>query len=356
MKFLKNIFKKIPKRFKNKKTLAAVVTLLLVAFFGLRGGANEDLIKTAKVEKGTIKSEVFATGKIESESQSSLNFAVSGRVVFVSVKEGDYVKKGQVIASLDREKFEIALRQAQQDVVAADAKLEKVYDDLPDNRIESFQDKINRTAAEATKNQAFDAVKLAERNLKDTTLTSPIDGTIIELNVKAGEEVSAAEIAAKVADTASINFISEIDETDIGSISEGQNALIHLDAYPDQEINSKVQKVSSFGTTIETEATVFEVEFAFPAEDKFIIGMNGDIQITTEEKENVLSIPVEALVGENIVYLRKNGQYIEKEVEVGIQNDSQAEIISGIEEGETVVIEGFDEIGKKNLIQKLLRK
>ena len=139
MKYLKIIFKKIPKRFKNKKTLAVVVTLLLVVFFGLRGGANEDLIKTAKVEKGTIKSEVFATGKIESESQSSLNFAVSGRVVFVSVKEGDYVKKGQVIASLDREKFEIALRQAQQDVVAADAKLEKVYDDLPDNRIESFQ-------------------------------------------------------------------------------------------------------------------------------------------------------------------------------------------------------------------------
>ena len=356
MRYFKIIFKKIPKRFKNKKTLAAVVTLFLVAFFALRGGANQDLIQTANVQKATIKSEVFATGKIESESQSSLNFAVSGRVVFVSVKEGDYIKKGQVIASLDREKFEIALRQAQQDVVAADAKLEKVYDDLPDNRIESFQDKINRTAAEAVKNQAFDAVKLAERNLKDATLTSPIDGTIIELNVKAGEEVSAAETAAKVADTASIHFISEIDETDIGSISEGQNALIHLDAYPDQEINSKVQKVSSFGTTIETEATVFEVEFAFPAEDKFIIGMNGDIQITTEEKNNVLSVPVEAMAAENSVWVSKNGQYIEKEVEVGIQNDSQAEIISGIEEGETVVIEGFDEIGKKNLIQKLFRK
>src|SRR3990167_3949092 len=122
MKYLKIIFRKIPKRFKNKKTLAAVVTLLLVAFFALRGGTNEDLIKTAKLEKATIKSEVFATGKIESESQSSLNFAVGGRVVFVSVKEGDYVKKGQVIASLDREKFEIALRQAQQDVIAADAK------------------------------------------------------------------------------------------------------------------------------------------------------------------------------------------------------------------------------------------
>src|SRR3989344_289830 len=356
MKYLKIIFKKIPKRFKNKKTIVLIFAVLLIVYLGLRGGANQDLIQTANAQKGTVKSEVFATGKIESDSQSSLNFPVSGKVVWVNVKEGDYIKKGQVIASLDREKFEIALRQAQQDVVAADAKLEKVYDDLPDTRIESFEDKINRTAAEAVKNQAFDAVKLAERNLKDATLTSPIDGTIIELNVKAGEEVSAAETAAKVADTASIHFISEIDETDIGSISEGQNALIHLDAYPDQEINSKVQKVSSFGTTIETEATVFEVEFAFPAEDKFIIGMNGDIQITTEEKNNVLSVPVEAMAAENSVWVSKNGQYIEKEVEVGIQNDSQAEIISGIEEGETVVIEGFDEIGKKNLIQKLFRK
>src|SRR3990167_6531059 len=201
MKYLKIIFKKIPKRFKNKKTIVLIFAVLLIVYLGLRGGANQDLIQTANAQKGTVKSEVFATGKIESDSQSSLNFPVSGKVVWVNVKEGDFVKKGQAIASLDKEKFEVALRQAQQDVIAADAKLEKVYDDLPDNRIESFQDKINRTAAEAVKNQAFDAVKLAERNLKDTILTALIEGTLVELNINVGDEILPTETVARIADT-----------------------------------------------------------------------------------------------------------------------------------------------------------
>ena len=82
--------------------------------------------------------------------------------------------------------------------------------------------------------------------------------------------------------------------------------------------------------------------------------MNGDVQILTNEQNNVLTVPIEALFEENIVWVRENGSYSQKEVEVGIQNDIDAEIKSGLEEGEKVVISGFDEIGKESLIQKLL--
>ncbi|OGD88270.1 hypothetical protein A3J17_05225 [Candidatus Curtissbacteria bacterium RIFCSPLOWO2_02_FULL_40_11] len=354
MKYLKIIFKKIPKRFKNKKTIVLIFAVLLIVYLGLRGGANQDLIQTANAQKGTVKSEVFATGKIESDSQSSLNFPVSGKVVWVNVKEGDFVKKGQAIASLDKEKFEVALRQAQQDVIAADAKLEKVYDDLPDNRIESFQDKINRTAAEAVKNQAFDAVKLAERNLKDTILTALIEGTLVELNINVGDEILPTETVARIADTNTIQFTAEIDESDIGKINLGQTAIIFLDAFEDVEILSSVTSIGLEGKITATEATVFEVVFELEKKDKYILGMNGDVQILTNEQNNVLTVPIEALFEENIVWVRENGSYSQKEVEVGIQNDIDAEIKSGLEEGEKVVISGFDEIGKESLIQKLL--
>lgn len=340
----------------RKKSVLVIILIFVFIFFGFRGGPDKDLIKTANVEKDTIKSEVFTTGKVESESQSDLHFAVTGKVAWVPVKEGDFIDKGQVVATLDKEKFEIALRQAQQDVVAADAKLEKAYDDLPDNRIESYQDKINRTSAEAVKNQAFDAVKLAERNLKDTVLTSPIGGTVTRMNIKPGEEILVTYVVAQVSDTTNIHFTADIDETDIGSIKPDQSAAIFLDSYPEEEIKSKVEKIGSFGTTSQTESTVFKVDFFLSEDSKFIIGMNGDAQITTAEKQQVLTIPTEALVDENMVYIHRNNAYEKILVEVGMQNDSQVEILSGLSEGDQVVTEGFDEIGKKSLIQKLLLK
>jgi len=345
---------KIPKIFKNKKSITVLIVVLIIIIIGSRGGADEELIDTVNVSRSDIKSEVFATGKIESQSDSSLNFAVSGKVNWVNVKEGDFVKKGQAIAALDKELFEIALRQKQQDVVAADAILQQLYDSQKDVVVENYDQKIARTAAEKTKNQAFDEVKKAERNLKDAVLTSPISGTVVDLNIKVGDEILSTETVARVADTENIQFIGEIDESDIGNIKVGQKATIFLEAFPDEALHSSVVSIGFEGDLTATEATVFDVKFDIELNEKYILAMNGDVQILTNEQNNVLTAPVEALFEENIVWVRENGSYSQKEVEVGIQNDIDAEIKSGLEEGEKVVISGFDEIGKESLIQKLL--
>jgi len=352
---IKKIYEKFSKTSKNKKILIAAVILTITSFWVTRGGVNPDKIKTAQVEQKSIRSEIVASGKITSLNETTIHPAVNGKVVWVPIKEGDYVKKGQAIASLDKEEFEIAQRQAQQDVVAADAELEKLYDGRRNKTsIESYDEKIARTAAEAKKNKAVDALKKADRDLKDAVLTSPFSGTVINLNIHPGEEIFYTTEVAKIADTQNINFTAEIDDTEIGKIKEGQEVIITLDAFPEEEQGSQVTSISSEGTTTSTGATVFEVKLNFTQSSNYRIGMNGEASIITQEQSDVLVVPIEAIVDDKYVWTKINGGFEKKEVAKGIESDSEIEITSGLSKGETVATAGFDQIGKKSLVQKIL--
>jgi len=355
MKYVGVIIARVPERFRNKKSIFGFFLILVLVFLLFRGGANEDLIITAQAENKSIKSEIFSTGKIRSESEANLNFAVSGRVQWIGVDEGDLVAKGRVIATLNRENLEAALRKAQQDVIDTDADLRKLYDAQKDNDSLSYDEQIERTAIEAAKNKAFDNMRIAERNLRDATLISPVSGQVVSLDIHTGDEVFSTETVAKIADIENLYFLVAIDEADIGDIEVGQSAIIFLDAYPEEEIMSSIISIGYEGIVTATEATVFEIKLGFENNEKYILGMNGDIQIIVSEKENVLTIPTEALFEENEVIAVRNGQYEKVDVETGIESDTDVEIISGLNTGDVVITSGFDEIDKKNLLSKIIR-
>lgn len=355
MKNSKSLLQRIPAPLKGKKAIIIAVAILGSYFFLNRGAADLDKITTSQVLQGDIKSQVLASGSVLSKNSTTLHFAVSGKVVWVAVKEGDYVKKGQTIASLDREKYEIALRQAQQDVVAADAVLEKVYDDIAHSSAdtESFDEKIKRTAAEATKNKAWDAMLGAQRNLKDATLTAPFAGTVNSININAGEEIFATTEVVKIADNGSLEFAAEVDETDIPKVKKGQDAQISLDAFEDENFDSEVLFINTQSIQTSTGATAYEVKLELPKDRGFFLGMSGEGEITVDTKQNVLAIPIEAVVDDKFVYVRKNGEFVKKEVTLGISSESDVEITLGLSDGEEVATGGFDQIGKKSLLQKL---
>jgi len=351
---IKKIYGKFFKSSRTKRILITALILLLAAFLVTRGAADQKKIKTAQVEQKNIASEIVASGKITSLNETTIHPAVNGKVVWVPVKEEDYVKKDQAIASLDKEEYEIAQRQAQQDIIAADAELERLYDDLKkQSGAENYDNRVRRTAAEATKNKAVDALKKADRDLKDTVLTSPFAGTVIELNVHPGEEIFYTTAVAKIADIQNINFTSELDDTDIGGIKEGQKAIVTLDAFPEEELDSQVESISFVSNITASGADVFEVKFNLEQSEDYRIGMNGEARIITQERNGVLVVPIEALTDEKYVWTKTDGSFEKKEVAKGIESDSEIEIISGLTKDETVATAGFDQIGKKSLVQKI---
>jgi len=354
MKSPKSLFQRIPAPLKGKRAIAVAVAILILYFFLNRGAGDLDKITTVNVSREDIKSQVLASGKVTSENSATLHFAVSGKVVWTGVKEGDYVKRGQTIASLDREKYEIALRQAQQDVIAADAALEKVYDDIAHSSAdtESFDEKIKRTAAEATKNKAWDAMLLAQRNLKDATLTAPFAGFINSIDIKQGQEIFATTEAVKIADNDFLEFTAEVDETDIPKVKTGQEAQILLDAFEGDSFDSQVSKINIQSIQTSTGATAYEVKFDLPKERDFFLGMSGESQITIQEVADVLTVPIEAVIDDKYVYVKRDGNFLKKEIGLGISSDTDSEVTSGLSEGEEVVTAGFDQIDKKSLLQK----
>jgi len=357
MNFAKKLINKLPKNLKSKKTIFAILIVLSGFYFLSRGSADLKKIETVKVLSEDIRQEVLASGKISADKESTIHSAVSGNVVWVGVKSGDYVARGKAIVTLDRERYEIALRGAQQDVIVADAELVKVYDDIgKGDSVETFDERIKRTAAEAKKNKAFDAVKLAERNLKDTTIVSPIAGTVVELSVNAGDEILPTQEIAVVSQTGNIKFVAEVDEVDVVKVKKGQQVLLTLDAYEGRTFDSKVSEIGQRSITTSTGATAYEVDINLSEQQDFLLGMNGEANILISAVSDVLVVPTDAVVDDKFVYVKAQDLFEKKQIEPGIASDQDVEVKSGLLPGDEIVVSGFDEIGKLSLLQRIFAK
>lgn len=303
-------------------------------------------IKTVPVKQKTISQTISASGEISAGIEVNLKFQTSGQLSWVGVKEGDKVKKWQAIASLDRQELEKRLKKDLNTYVRERTEFEDVWDDYPDP---GLTDAISRLKerAQIDLDQTVLDVESRDLALKYATIISPIDGVVTAIDVPvAGVNITPATAVFTVADPNSLVFEVQVDETDIRFIQEGQEVIIFLDSLPDQELQGKVAQISFTSETASGGGTVFPVKVSLPETEAiaYRIGMNGDANFLVSTRENVLTIPVEALQPDNHVWLKRAGDYQKVEVEVGVENDTDLEILSGLSEGDEVVSEGFEDL------------
>ncbi|MFC1711995.1 efflux RND transporter periplasmic adaptor subunit, partial [Patescibacteria group bacterium] len=151
-----------------------------------------------------------------------------------------------------------------------------------------------------------------------------------------------------VANPDKLVFKARVDEVDIGSIKEGLNTIIILDSYPDEEIELVVSKIDFTSTATSGGGTAFVVEFMLPntEEQKFRLGMNGDAEINVKYVSDVLTVPLEAIQenAETYVWKMENEKPVKVEVKTGISDDFDMEILTGLQEGDEVIVSGFKNI------------
>ena len=352
----KSIFKLIGRIVFNKKFAIALVLLVVIYTVGNRGARDQELIKTQKAQVEDIKKVVTATGIIRSQSEANLKFQTSGKVSSINVKQGDYVKKGQLIAKLDTADLQKRLKADLNSYFKERLDFEDVKDSQPGGPASTELERIAKRAQSDLDNSVID-VELRDLAIKYSNLYSPIEGYITQNpQVLVGSNVLATETITAVADLDNLEFIAEIDEVDIGQIKEGKTALISLDAFADHQTEANVKTISKKAIITSTQSTVFEVIFELPKGQDFLLGMNGTIEVQIEKKDDVLSIPPQALIDEKHVWVKEDNTYVEKEVSTGLESDEHVEIISGITGGEEVVTSGFEEVTKASLFQKLFSK
>lgn len=353
IKKIKN-FKKLPRIVRSRRFIIGLVVIIILIFFGSRGGADQSKIKTTTVSEKTLETQVTASGKIASENESTLRFLTSGKLVWISVKEGDYVARGQTVAALDSQELEKRLKRDLNTYFKTRLDFEDVKDSQKDEVITDTLKRIAQRSQADLDNSVID-VEIRDLAIQFSRLNSPINGYIVNKgDFFAGNFIFPTDTLAQVADFGKMQFVAEVDESEIGQVKVGQKVYITLDAFPDQPIEAQVNFIGPKTITTSTGATAFEVKINLDPPGNLRLGMNGEADIIVKEAPQSLAISLDALVDDKYVWLKTDDTFQKREIQKGLESELEVQITSGLNKDDQVVISGFDQIGKKNLVQNIL--
>lgn len=353
----------------------ALIVAIAIVVWLMSGGEKEQTVNfnSAKVEKMNIHTSITATGTIEPVTSVTVGTQVSGIVSKLYVDYNSVVKKGQVIAELDKTNLTSELNTARANLSSAQSTLK--YETANYNRYKTLYEKglvsandyenaqLSYNRALQSVNTASQSVQKAATNLGYATITSPIDGVVLSKSVEEGQTVAASfntpELFKIAQDLTDMRVIADIDEADIGGVKEGQRVTFTVDAFPDDTFEGRVTQVRQEATTSSNVVT-YEVVISAPNADmKLKPGLTANVTIMTLEKNNVMAVPSKALrfqpneallkkgetiedcEGDSKVWTREGNTFKAHKVETGTTNGVLTEIVSGIEPG-TEVITDFE--------------
>jgi len=378
----------------------AVAGVLIAA---TRGGTKIDPSKLAKVEKGDLAKSVVATGKVEPITKVEIKSKASGIVKKLYIDAGDRVKKGQLLAELDKEEIaaRVAQAKAQEEASVASAKgteadldrakvdaegpdvpmLKRAYeraqgmakegvvsasslDDAQKNyelalnkqnvakaQLQVLKAKIGQAQAQVAQDHAN--LTQLEEQLSYTTIASPIDGIILSRDVEVGDAVSSilvlgssATLIMTLGDTSEVYVKGKVDESDIGKVYMGQPARIKVESFKDKTFNGKVTKISPMGVEKDN-VTTFEVRVSINNPGgELKAAMTANAEIILEEHKNVLQIPEGSILYDkdkkaSVEIPDEKGKEGKRKiaVNIGISNGAKTELLSGLKEGDQVVLQ-----------------
>lgn len=372
---------KTKKQYKMKKiskiwiAVAAMLAVAVVAWLLSTGKEDKPItFSTDKISTATIRNSITATGTIEPVTSVTVGTQVSGIVSKLYVDYNSTVKKGQVIAELDKTNLTSELNNAKASLSAAQSTLK--YETSNYNRYKTLYAKglvsadehenalLSYRKAKEQVTQARETVSKAETNLGYATITSPIDGVVLSKSVEEGQTVAASfstpelfNIAQNLTD---MRVIADVDEADIGNVKEGRHVVFTVDAYPNDTFEGEVTQVRQEATTTNNVVT-YEVVISAPNADlKLKPGLTANVTIYTAEKKGTTSVSAKALrfaptketvgkyeikdcKGKNKVWTLEGNTLTAHAVQIGMTDGNRTEITGGAAIG-TEVITGINEI------------
>jgi membrane fusion protein, macrolide-specific efflux system len=290
----------------NKKIIIIIVVVLVVAmgaFLLIKKKANNDDYKKVIVNTGDIQVTVLSTGTVQPENRLEIKPQVSGRVESVVVKEGQYVKKGAVLAYISSTERAALIDAAMARGIEEQNKWAEYYKPVP--------------------------------------ILAPINGMVILRNIEPGQTFTTADAVLVMSDRLTVK--AQVDETDIAKIHLKQKAKIILDAYPGEDIPAHVDQIAYDAKTINN-VTTYIVDVLPNKAPKFMLsGMTANVTFSLDNKENIVLLPTEAVKNkDNSFYVltedANSGKAVEKKITTGVTDGKNIEIKSGLAKGEIVLI------------------
>nr|WP_302961935.1 efflux RND transporter periplasmic adaptor subunit [uncultured Prevotella sp.] len=347
-----------------------IIAVLAIATWMFSGGKKEQAVTfdTAKVELANIKNSVTATGSVEPVTSVTVGTQVSGIISRLYVDYNTVVKKGQIIAELDKTNLISELNTAKANLSSAQSSLNyesanyKRYATLFKKGLVSADEyesaKLNFEKAKDKVAQSREMVQKAQTNLSYAIITSPIDGVVISKSVEEGQTVAASyatpELFTIAKDLKDMQVVANVDEADIGDVKEGERVSFTVDAYPNDTFEGVVKQARQEATTTNNVVT-YEVVISAPnSELKLKPGLTANVTIYTAERQNVLCVSTKALrftptqdlikgckivdcKGKNKVWTREGNTFKAHAVQIGMSDGIHTEILSGVSKGLEII-------------------
>lgn len=325
---------------------------------------------TEKVAPANIQNSITATGSIEPVTEVTVGTQVSGIISKIYVDYNSEVKKGQVIAELDKTNLISTLNTAKANLNNAESTLNyqtanyKRYKKLYDKGLVSADEYENALLtykqAKEQVTSAKESVQTAQTNLGYATITAPIDGVILSKAVEEGQTVAASyntpELFTVAKDLKDMQVVADVDEADIGNVTEGARVTFTVDAFPNDTFSGTVTQVRQEATETDNVVT-YEVVISARNDDlKLKPGLTANVTIYTTEMQGVLSVsnkalrftPVKETVGNkkivdcngtSKVWTLEGDKLVAHAVKIGMTDGTHTQIISGVKEGQTIITE-----------------
>jgi len=365
----------------------AVLLVGLPLYSKLTDKSDVKQVEVQQAERKMIKSSILASGTLAYKEQVQLRSEVIGQVTGLHVQEADAVKKGDLVITLDPKSYQAQVEQAEARVRIQQIAIERqrlligTLEDRFDRQKalyevklideDSFEalkselalSKVDLRSAQESLLQTRAALDQSEELLSKTRIRSPIDGIVIQLDIKEGETVIAGttnipgSTMMVIADPSETLTEVRVDEADIAQVRVNQQADIYAAAYPDTPLSGTVQSIATVARQAPGQQSLtFLVKILLDEQDEMVIrsGMSVRADIYIETSDKTLSIPVQAvLIDEDIeedevgdkeqayVFVLSDGKAVRKNVETGISSDSDQEILQGLNEGDAVIIGPF---------------
>ncbi len=323
-------------------------------------------VEVTKVSRGNVAAFLTAVGNLIGEQTVDVVPRAAGRITSISVKLGDRIRRGQVLAKIEDRELVEQVRQAEasHQVVEATIRQRDADLNLAQTNVERSRNLFDRQLlpkqtlddAEARYTSAVAALDLARAqlaqsqarmqelkiNLANTNVISPVDGFVSKRNLDVGAMASQNQPVASVVDISSLRLVTNVVEKDLKAVNVGDRAQVEVDAFPGEKFSGRIARLSPV-LDPSTRTAPMEIEILNP-QFRLKPGMYARVDLTVEDKQNVLVVPKIALVdsqGERGVYQpSEDGRAKFKAVKVGIENNDQAEILEGLTDGEVIVSTG----------------
>lgn len=366
-----------------RRAVIALAVLLAIALAVLWFGRSKPIpVLVTEVQRGTVEASIANTraGTIESCQRTKMSTIIGGRIEILAVKEGDHVKKGQLLMQIwsddikaQQRLAEAALATSRKRVVEACTLADSAEREvrrqkelhrqgfISANAIDAAQSAADARAAScATAKsdiaQAEASVKLAHVQQARTTLVAPFDGTVAKIVGEVGEYSTPSPPgvptppAIDLIDESCVYVKAPMDEIDAPKIRVGQFVRITLDAMPGKAFSGKVRRVAPYVSAVEKQARTVDIEAIFDHPEqagRLLVGYSADVEVVLDARKDVLRVPTSALLeGGRVLVVDTDGRLIERKLKTGLSNWESTEVLAGLAQGDRVVT-SLDRTGVK---------